>query len=1096
MLKRKFKVSYLLFLIIPVVYYFLSQGSSEVNKPDQPDYFYFTAQSSKPATISLFSGKTQLASWELNSEGDKYLDFSGKVDASNGLTLSVSNLNYARDINFLSFNLVQNGQLYSLNDGGSFQVDKSNKEGTPFIVTLKPLSNWDTTHAGNHFKYYLALLFLFVFIVIILLSPPVRYFIITCFITVAVMLITSWFAPNETGKLEMKTNSPLKRTEFYFNQSPQFTHLKRASTDNAGKYFSAEIDLRRNRFIRFDVDNTNEIKDLDLGVKCGIFSKTWDIWRIPIGNLVMNDLKAEDGRFRVCGPDPFIALTSNYFIDDITWLLLLQKSVFLFISLLSFIVLLSLHYWIGRYFYFQFKCAYLFFFIIPAIYFFFFQNNFKANVNKQKDYFYYSVKTSKPALISLFAGKDSVTSWNVNSAGYRMLDCVCNLNDSAGLILKVKSLAMNDTASFLAFDFFRNNSLFSLYDRSYPYCAVENASTTNKDGVFSVIANNADAPIKVHLIKTSEWQEMQHERRPGNIVIFVFILAFVVVLVMSPPSRYFILSCIITLFVLALFNWLGQDIQDQVTMSTSSAQRSVESYFSNTPVFHKDDKFPTKDFRYFFRTQVELGKHQYLRCDPDDSIKQLKNFKVSVRAGLLNKEWDFTKIPIGNAVLNDMNYNNGNFTICGSDPFFALTTTFFVDPIHRLMEIRYNVFLFLSLFIFVFLIFIHKPASHLNNRSFFLFAFFLTIIFNGLLFKPFNSDRVRLKSEKRDVDSIPQFNIDSVKNFTRQLNNFLNDQVNGRNKIIPLNNYIYYSIFGQLLNNPNVYFGKDGWMFYVGANGRETYENRKPVSLSDLIKIKALIEERRDWLKQRGIKLYIIFPVMTQFIYEEELGSLMFRHHKITKLQQLLTYLKANSDLDIIDVEKPLIEAKKFTKPDLCYRTSTHWTYYGAYFAYAAIINHIQKDFPEIGNPIPFKEIQWKLADSITKDVDLIEMCALSDYLKGSELRPLHPDVYAGDTVQHYFQKGEPDFPYLYVVNKKKTHPNMLMFRDSYTRHLYPYLAHHFNQSTYLWTTTFNKELVEDAKPDMVIWEMSDRFIPFYFIYKNAPFAKGDSTVH
>ena len=67
----------------------------------------------------------------------------------------------------------------------------------------------------------------------------------------------------------------------------------------------------------------------------------------------------------------------------------------------------------------------------------------------------------------------------------------------------------------------------------------------------------------------------------------------------------------------------------------------------------------------------------------------------------------------------------------------------------------------------------------------------------------------------------------------------------------------------------------------------------------------------------------------------------------------------------------------------------------------------------------------------------------------------------------------------------------MLMFRDSYARHLYPYLAHHFNRSAYLWTTTFDRDLVEQEKPDMVIWELSERFIPTYVLLKNAALAKG-----
>ena len=1106
--KRKFKGTYLLFFLIPLAYYLLLQrDNSNSSVVPGTDYFYFSAKSSKPAIINLNTRNQFLASWQLNTGGYKFLDFLGSMRDTTGIVLTINNLNENDTISFLAFNLFRNNQVFSLFDRIKADAVFSNakvteedgvltaviqKSNTPFSITMRSSTSWENEDTKGDFKFFIGFIFIVIFILLLILEPPVMYFVFTCLITISVMLLTSWWVSDSVGSFEMKTTSPVKRTEMFFNHYPQFAPLKRFSTDSAGHSFKAEIDIKSNKFLRLDVENTPELNKLKLKVRYGLFSKTWNIGKIEMGKLVVNDLIIKNGNIIVCGNDPFIALTSNYFFDDINWLLLLKRNTFLFISLFVFIALMGINVWVVRYVNLQFKSVYLFFFLLPVAYTFLFQNTTKETFKKHKDYLYYSVKTTKPAIITLFAGLDSVTSWNVNSSGFKLIDCVCNLKDADGLTLKIKNLSVNDTASFLAFNFFRNNTLCSLYDRSNPYCNVQNASAINKDGVFSVVARQTGSPLIIKLIKTDLWQKMQKEKRPSSLVILVFILAFMALLIMAPPTKYFVLSCLLTLLLMGIFSWLGKDIQDQVTMCTSTPQRSVESYFSKSPVFNIDDKFPSKSFKYFFRTQVELGKNQYIRCDVDDSLKQLNNFNIAVKTGLFKKEWDFTKIPLGKMVINDVSYHNGTFIICGNDPFFALTSTFFVDPVNQLVDMRYNVFLFIALFLFVFLVTIHKFTAPLNSKSFFLFVFFLTLIANGFLFKPFNSDRVRLMSEKRNADTLPVFNFDSIKSYTRQLNNYLNDQVTGRNNIIPFNNYIYYSLFGQLLNNPEVYFGKDGWMFYVGANGRETYENREPITQSELYKIKYLFEERRDWLKERGIKLYIIFPRISQFIYEEKLGSRMFRYNKISKLEQLMSFLKANSDLDIIDVGTPLLEAKKETKAALYYKSSTHWNYYGAYFAYKAMINHINKDFPAVGEPIPLEKITWNCSVDMKKDVDLIEMAALIGYARGYELLPKNPDIYAGDTVEHNFPKGKPDFPTLYIVNKKKQSPNLLMFRDSYARQLYPYLSHHFNRSAYLWTNTFDKDLVEDDKPDMVIWEMSERFIPFYVIYKNPPFPKLD----
>ena len=731
----------------------------------------------------------------------------------------------------------------------------------------------------------------------------------------------------------------------------------------------------------------------------------------------------------------------------------------------------------------------MFFFVIPVIYFALFENDTKENFVKQPDYLFYSVKTSKPAFISLFAGKDSVSSWNIASEGYKMIDCVCNMNDSAGLTLKINNLSASDTASFLAFNFFRNHILYSLYDRSYPYCSVENATTMNRNGVFSIVPNQPNKPVILRLAKTLSWQKMHPIERKGVLVCFVFLIAFIVIVVMAPPPRYLIVSCLATLLLLFLFSWLGKDVQDQVTMSTSTPQRSVETYYSHTPLFHSKDKFPSKIYKYFFRTQVEIGDHQYIRCDVDDSLRQLNDYSITVKSGLLSKQWQLAKVPLGKMALNDLRFDKGTFVITGNDPFVALTTTFFVDPIHKIVDIRTNAFLFICLFIFVLLIFFHKRIGGFDPYSVFLVAIFLSLIFGGLLFKPFNADRVRLIAEKRDAETLPQFSSDSLKTYSEKLSFYLNDQVMGRNKIIPFNNYIYYSIFGQLLDNPNVYFGDDGWMFYIGANGRETYENRTPISNEQLYKIKCMFEDRHDWLKERGIKLYIIFPRISQFIYEEKIGSRMFRYNKTSKLEQLVTYLKQNSDLEIIDVAKPLLDAKDPTKPELYYKKATHWNYYGAYFAYAAIINRIRQDFPEVGPPIALQEISWNQYEEPKQDMDLIQMSALIGYVTGHEIKPRHSLLYAGDTVEQNSYTYKPDFPTLYVVNKSKERPNMVMFRDSYAIYLYPYLGHHFCRSAYFWTPTFNKTLVSEEKPDILIWEINERFIPNYILRNNpSPF--------
>ncbi len=1103
MLNRKFNPVFLLFLIIPLIFYFLFQRNEEKTLPEI-DFLYLTAQSSKPAVIKLFSGKQQLTTWELNDSSYTYFDYSGNLKDSKNIYLKIEGLNKGDSISFLSFNIFRYNKLYSLyhfinpdeyiSNARAINTKESiglivEEDQLPVNISLKPSEAWHKTNTKWYFILFLEFVFLLIFILLNIFSPPHRYFIFSLLVCVSLMFLFKSLSAPRTATIKIKTKSGLKKGEFFFNHYPQYSHLKNVLTYKSRNTFETSVDIKTNSFIRFDSELVPEFDDIKFIVSYGLFNKTW---KLNKGNLVktsLNDLSFTDGTFSVKGNDPFICFSSDYFNSGIRWLILMNDSLFLFISLLVFIVLIYMHHKISKHLKISFHPIYLLFLFIPFAYYILYHSSTNRHLKKpHKDYFYFSAKSSCPVILSMHTEGDSITGWGVNKRGYGMFDCVCNINDSAGIIIKINKLPAYESVSFLAFNFFRDNTLFSLYDKTNPYCVVENGWTSTKNEVLTVSANNPEEPVIIRLYKTSTWQKMAREERPCYLVIFLFITSFVILLLINPSVRYFITTLLLTLFILCFYCWLGTDIQEQLTYSTSTPQRSVETYYSNSPLFNTDDKFPSKTYMYYFKTQIELGKHPYIRCDIDDSLKHINTLDITAKTGLLNKKFKLCSIAVGKMVLNDVNYDKGTYYVTGKDPFFALTSTYFVDAVNHLTKMRNNAFLFISLIIFIILISIYKWSAAFDSINYILFIGFLSVVFSGLLYASFNSERVRLKAEKRDVEPLKSFDTDSLKLFTKSFNAYLNDQVTARNKIIPLNNYMYYFLFGELLNNPDVYFGKDGWMFYVGANGRETYENREPVTEEEMLTIKQIFEERRDWLKERGIELYIVFPKISQFIYEEMLGSRMFRYNKTSKLEQLTTYLRENSDIKIIDVEKPIMDAKEISKAALYYKSSTHWNYYGAYFAYEAIINFIKKDFPDIGAPIPLKDVKMRCSIELEKDIDLIEMAALIGYLRGYELVPEHPELYAGDTIVPYFPNGKPDFPTLYIRNNKKQGPNMLMFRDSYARQLYPYMSHHFNRSCYLWTNTFTPELIEQEKPDLVIWEMSERFIPFFVIYMNPLF--------
>jgi alginate O-acetyltransferase complex protein AlgJ len=59
------------------------------------------------------------------------------------------------------------------------------------------------------------------------------------------------------------------------------------------------------------------------------------------------------------------------------------------------------------------------------------------------------------------------------------------------------------------------------------------------------------------------------------------------------------------------------------------------------------------------------------------------------------------------------------------------------------------------------------------------------------------------------------------------------------------------------------------------------------------------------------------------------------------------------------------------------------------------------------------------------------------------------------------------------------------MYRDSYANYLIPFLNQHFKDATYIWSYEFTPSLIEELKPDVVIFETLQRFMPYAFLTLN-----------
>lgn len=1096
MLKKRLKPVYLLFLALPLLYLLLGREDKEAapSEPKHSDYFFFSARTSQAVRLSFKEGGDSLASWDLQPGGFRDIEFLGSVGDSLPLELLIEGLNPWDSAVFTGFNCYREQRMVSLFSAFSESVTLENaelaeKDGAltviakqgkaPVRLSLKPWSSWEEAGPPETRTWWIVLVFFIGLVVMLIFAPPVRYSVFAVLTALTVMMVLFNVNPDRTGEVSVCSETPLRHPEIFFHDSPFFTPAKRVTSEGQLNTFRVPVMPEKARFLRFDLgDSLVMLRHPQIRVSTGFLYRSYDLAEVPRGALVLNDLKPQDGSWLVTGRDPYVKLTSAWFIRSHEDLIFFERNLFLLLTLIVFVLLVMLHRFMGSVKHLldqiRFRWSFLFFLLIPATYLFIDHYLAPSGHTRQPDQFYFSAGSSRPARFILYNGNDSVTCWDLNSAASKYFQYSGPIDRKGGLWLKINRLSSGDTLSLGSCNYFHAGEVFSVLEPEAPWGGIRNATKINDDGTNAYIVNKTTEPVILRLMPFDLMQKERPEPMMNLVLWGLFLLVFILILSIAPRSGYLVTVCVISSLLMFLYSWLCRDLRDQVTFRNKEPVKSVQFYYSNNPSFTAGQIVSTDQGLIFFKSNMDLLSHRFLRVDVAESTRALRDVQITTKTGLIRENFDLSRLPAEQLLMNDMVRDGDQFKILGDDPYFVLTAQEQLNRIDWQMAVKQKLFLFLTLFCVVLFLLAGRFASKNDPVAFFLSGFFVLLVSSGLLLHLFSSEGLVLSAEMRYTNPRPVPQLDSSLVFVRQLDDYIKDQIPGRNNMVIMNNLVEFSIFRELLNNPNVHFGKDGWMFYIGGICRENYENRYPLTPYGLEKIKKVLVARRDWLKARGIRYYLVFPVMAYTVYEENVGPRLWRYHKQSKLDQLLEYLKTHTDLEIIDIQTSMMEAKKSHYMDLFFRNNSHWNHYGGYVAYRAMIGHIRKDFPVIGPPMKLNSIEWVHFD--TYKPDLYVLTALDQFVDYYEVKPFNRKLSASaeTTYPYYPELKSPAPAYCFHNNSIPDNPSVLMYGDSYGGFLLYYLTYNFSHTYYLFTPIFYPSIIEKEKPDLVIQEMAD----------------------
>ena len=170
------------------------------------------------------------------------------------------------------------------------------------------------------------------------------------------------------------------------------------------------------------------------------------------------------------------------------------------------------------------------------------------------------------------------------------------------------------------------------------------------------------------------------------------------------------------------------------------------------------------------------------------------------------------------------------------------------------------------------------------------------------------------------------------------------------------------------------------------------------------------------------------------------------------------------TQLAVLDLRSPLQNAARSDR--VYHRTDTHWNAVGALLAVREILGLVKQDFPQTTLP-SFSDYQEEtqpfsgdLAAFLPKDSRFVE-----------------PAPFLTSLVAPRAQLEEGAGRSILSAISGSTLPSALVFRDSFSDALIPFLSEHFSSALFVHSFTVDLDLVDREKPDLVIFELAQRYL-------------------
>jgi hypothetical protein len=316
------------------------------------------------------------------------------------------------------------------------------------------------------------------------------------------------------------------------------------------------------------------------------------------------------------------------------------------------------------------------------------------------------------------------------------------------------------------------------------------------------------------------------------------------------------------------------------------------------------------------------------------------------------------------------------------------------------------------------------------------------------------------------------WDLDTLRSFHLHCEDYLRDHFGFRGPLIRA--LAYAKVFGLgASSSANVALGRDGWLYYTSLPPGSDHEYVRPFTPAELERWGRALQGRKDWLRNHGCRYVLFVPPDKQTIYPEHLDPTLRPRHASGRLGQLVEYLRAHTDVTVLDVRDALRAARQ--RERVYSVTDSHWNDRGAFVGYRELARVLSGWFP---SPRPLERSQFADVVRPGPGGDVAGLLDLRDALcedaLGLERRfPLHArrlDL-PRDSVGVDLKFAPP----VAFESPDTSLPRAVLFHDSFGVPLLPLVAEHFQRLLCVWHDDFLPDVVEREHPDVVIQQFVER---------------------